>query len=113
MHYVMHPLTIYLTPHMQELNIQSAPTVTDTLTDSLCSILEYYDEVLRSQTEQNPLHTMMGEVVKDACRKVLIPILLYNHRNLATTLHLHILCVIPFFSISSITLHPLLKSAQT
>ena len=63
---------------MQELNIQSEPTVIDNLTDSLCSILGYYDEVLSNQTEQNPLHTMMGEVVKDACRKVLMIMWLYN-----------------------------------
>ena len=65
---------------MQELNIDPSvvPTVTDSLTDSFCNILEYYDEVHSSQTEQNPLRQMMGEVVKDACRKVRMPVLLYT-----------------------------------
>ena len=71
---------LYLTPHMQELNInQSAvPTVADNLTDGLCSILEYYDEVCSNQTEENHLGQMMGELVMDACKKVRISVLLYN-----------------------------------
>ena len=70
----------YLTPHMQELNInQSAvPTVPDNLTDSLCNILEYYDEVYNNQTEENHLGQMMGELVNDTCKKVRISVLLYN-----------------------------------
>jgi hypothetical protein len=78
---------------MQELNIDpsAVPTVADSLTDSFCSILEYYDEVHSSQTEQNHLGQMMGEVVKDACRKVRMPVLLYSHRNLPTRLQVHII----------------------
>ena len=70
----------YLTPHMQELNIDpsAVPTVADNLTDSLCSILEYYDEEHSNQTEQNHLGQMMGELVRDACKKVRISVLLYN-----------------------------------
>ena len=65
---------------MQELNIDpsAVPTVADNLTDSLCSILGYYDEVYNNQTEENHLGQMMGELVRDACKKVRISVLLYN-----------------------------------
>ena len=56
---------------MQELNIQSETNVTD----SFCSILEFYDEVQRDEVQSNetePLDIMMERVVNDTCKKVLL-----------------------------------------
>ena len=73
---------------MQEFNKQSAQVPTANLTapepylhdvtDSYCSVLEYYDEA-HNETENSSLHTMMNrpevhsaveEVVNESCMKV-------------------------------------------